>query len=115
MHDNKSYWFDCRHSSAFTKEEVNCIAEDKVGGRYYGTDIGSKDELIACKYTPEEMAKMFGADSVGFLPLADVTELATSGTCKGYCKACFDGEYPTEGPQSPDFNKDDVKISENKN
>jgi len=40
MHDNKSYWFDCRHSSAFTKEKVNCIATDKVGGRYYGTDIG---------------------------------------------------------------------------
>ncbi|MBQ9729485.1 MAG: amidophosphoribosyltransferase, partial [Clostridia bacterium] len=30
---------------------------------YYGTDIGSRDELIACKYTPEEMAKLFGADS----------------------------------------------------
>ena len=82
---------------------------------YYGTDIGSKAELIACKYTPEEMAKIFGADSVGFLPLQDVVKLGETGTCKGYCKACFDGEYPTEVPQVPEVNKYDLKISENKN
>ena len=40
MYDNKSYWFDCRNSEAFTKEAVNCIAVDSVGGKYYGTDIG---------------------------------------------------------------------------
>ena len=81
---------------------------------YYGTDIGSKEELIACKYTPEEMAKLFGADSVGFLPLKDVTKLGISGTCKGYCTACFSGEYPTEIPSEKYVNKFDMKISENK-
>ncbi|MBQ8284151.1 MAG: amidophosphoribosyltransferase [Clostridia bacterium] len=82
---------------------------------YYGTDIGSKDELIACKYTPDEMAKLFGADSVGFLPLEDVTKLGESGTCKGYCKACFDGVYPTDLPKDTGESKYDYKISENKN
>lgn len=81
---------------------------------YYGTDIGSREELIACKYTPEEMAKLFGADSVGFLPLEDVVKLGESGTCKGYCKACFDGEYPTEIPKDNGECKYDYKISENK-
>ena len=81
---------------------------------YYGTDIGSREELIACKYTPEEMAKLFGADSVGFLPLEDVVKLGESGTCKGYCKACFDGEYPTELPKDNGESKYDYKISENK-
>ena len=81
---------------------------------YYGTDIGSKAELIACKYTSEEMAKLFGADSVGFLPIEDVTKLAESGTCKGYCKACFDGQYPTELPVETDENKYNNKISANK-
>ncbi|MBE7080430.1 MAG: amidophosphoribosyltransferase [Clostridiales bacterium] len=81
---------------------------------YYGTDIGSKAELIACKYTTEEMAKIFGADSVGFLPIQDVFKLAESGKCKGYCAACFNGDYPTEIPQDTD-NKYDYKISENKN
>ncbi|MBQ8685486.1 MAG: amidophosphoribosyltransferase [Clostridia bacterium] len=82
---------------------------------YYGTDIGSKEELIACKYTTEEMAKLFGADSVGFLPLENVTELGASGTCKGYCTACFNGIYPTEVPTETYVNKFDIKISENKN
>ena len=81
---------------------------------YYGTDIGSKEELIACKYTPEEMAKLFGADSVGFLPLKDVVKLGASGTCKGYCKACFDGDYPTELPKDTGESKYDSKISETK-
>ncbi|MBQ8295734.1 MAG: amidophosphoribosyltransferase, partial [Clostridia bacterium] len=65
---------------------------------YYGTDIDSKDVLIACKHTPEEMAKIFGANSVGFLPLEDVRKLGESGTCKGSCAACFDGVYPTDIP-----------------
>ena len=81
---------------------------------YYGTDIGSKEELMACKYTPQEMAKIFGADSVGFLPLEDVFKLGESGTCKGYCAACFDGNYPTDIPQMME-NKYERKISENKN
>ena len=81
---------------------------------YYGTDIDSKDVLIACKHTPEEMAKIFGANSVGFLPLEDVRKLGESGTCKGYCAACFDGIYPTDIPEN-ETNKYDYKISENKN
>lgn len=81
---------------------------------YYGTDIASRDVLIACNHTTEEMAKIFGADSVGFLPLEDVTKLGEPGTCKGYCKACFDGEYPTEEPKESETSKFDCKISEHK-
>ncbi len=94
---------------------IRSSAPEFLNPCYYGTDIGSKDELIACKYSAEEMAKMFGADSVGFLPLKDVTELGCSGNCKGYCKACFDGNYPTEVPETVEINKYDLKISENKN
>lgn len=79
---------------------------------YYGTDITSRDSLVACKYTPEEMAKQFGADSVGFLPIEDVFKLGASGTCKGYCAACFDGNYPTEGPKDLGLSKFDCKISD---
>ena len=82
---------------------------------YYGTDIASRDVLIACNHTPEEMAKLFGADSVAFLPLEDVFKLADSGTCKGYCAACFDGKYPAGEPKCQDTNKYDLKISEKKN
>ena len=94
---------------------IRSSAPEFLNPCYYGTDIGSKSELIACKYTAKEMAKLFGADSVGFLPLEDVTKLGLGGTCKGYCKACFDGIYPTEIPDSVEINKYDLKISENKN
>ena len=82
---------------------------------YYGTDIASRDVLIACNHTTEEMARIFGADSVAFLPLEDVFKLGESGTCKGYCAACFDGNYPTEIPSGTSESKYDHKISENKN
>jgi len=78
---------------------------------YYGTDISSRKSLIACNHTPEEIAAIFGADSVGFLPLEDVFTLGASGSCKGYCAACFDGNYPTAEPV-PVENKYDQKISE---
>ena len=81
---------------------------------YYGTDIASRKVLIACNHTCEEMAKIFGADSVGFLPLEDVFKLAESGTCKGYCAACFDGKYPTKEPKSTGESKFEHKISESK-
>ena len=80
---------------------------------YYGTDIDSKDSLIACKYSIEEIRDIVGADSLGFLRLEDVRKIAEGSGCHGYCTACFDGEYPTEVPEKVD-NKYDHKISENK-
>ncbi|MBE7084640.1 MAG: amidophosphoribosyltransferase [Clostridiales bacterium] len=93
---------------------IRSSAPEFLNPCYYGTDIGSKDELIACKYNAEQMAKIFGADSVGFLPLEDVFKLGAPGTCKGYCAACFNGEYPTELPVEQ-VSKYEQKISDNKN
>lgn len=83
---------------------------------YYGTDIASRDVLIACNHSVEEIARIFGADSVGFLPLEDVFKLGEGGTCTGYCAACFNGKYPTEEPTViANDTRFDKKISENKN
>lgn len=79
---------------------------------YYGTDVDSKESLIACNHTVEEMSKLFDVDTLGYLPLEDVSKLGISGSCKGYCTACFDGNYPTETPEKY-VNKFDHKISEN--
>lgn len=82
---------------------------------YYGTDVDSKDSLIACKHTVEEIAKITGVDSLGYLRLEDVTKLGDCGTCAGYCTACFDGKYPTDIPSDKETeSKYDRKISENK-
>lgn len=60
---------------------------------YYGTDIDSKEHLIANKHTTEEIAKIIGVDSLGYFPLKRLSELVNT---NDYCSACFDGDYPTE-------------------
>ncbi|MBO5287691.1 MAG: amidophosphoribosyltransferase [Clostridia bacterium] len=78
---------------------------------YYGTDVDSKDSLIACNHSVEEISKIVGVDTLGYLRLEDVTKLGEGGSCKGYCTACFDGNYPTETPIKVK-NKFDTKITE---
>ncbi|MDD4291678.1 MAG: amidophosphoribosyltransferase [Clostridia bacterium] len=60
---------------------------------FYGTDIASKDVLIACTHTLDEIVKKINVDSLGYLSLEDAKKIAQGGEC-GYCTACFDGEYP---------------------
>ncbi len=79
---------------------------------YYGTDIDSRDNLIACHHSVPEIAEIIGADSVGYLDLADVAFL-TGGDGTGFCTACFDGNYPTEAPVASAKNRFERPISEN--
>ncbi len=97
-----------------TEIHVRSSAPKFLNPCYYGTDIASRNVLIACNHTTEEMTEMFGADSVGFLPLEDVFKLGEGGKCTGYCAACFNGEYPTAAPTVDDSSKYDKKISSNK-
>lgn len=60
---------------------------------YYGTDIPSRGELIACNHTIEEIGKIAGADSIGFLPVECLPEILMHKDC-GYCDGCFTGKYP---------------------
>ena len=78
---------------------------------FYGTDIDSKEHLIACHYTVEETAKIIGADSLGYLSI-DNTRNLVDGLGKTFCMACFTGEYPTFVPKEPHKNKFEKKISE---
>ena len=55
---------------------------------YYGTDIDSRDHLIACHHSVDEIAKMIGVDSLGYLPVERLGELIDS---PHYCDACFTG------------------------
>ena len=80
---------------------------------YYGTDIDSKESLIACHHTVEEIAKIIGADSLGYLPIEDVAKICPDSTCGGICSACFDGKYPTRVPKEKPHNRYDYKISQN--
>ncbi len=81
---------------------------------YYGTDIDSRENLIACKYSVEETAKKIGVDSLGYLSVESVKQIAKGVHGTGYCTACFDGNYPTEIPTEPKKNRFETKIGENK-
>ena len=81
---------------------------------YYGTDIDSRDNLIACKYTLDEIKEKIGVDSLGYLSIESVRRIAKGINGSGYCCACFDGNYPTGIPKSPMKNRFETKISENK-
>ncbi len=60
---------------------------------YYGTDVPSNDQLIASCYSTEEIRKLIGADSLGYMKNEYLEEMAEG---LPVCKACFDGNYPIE-------------------
>ena len=80
---------------------------------YYGTDIDSRENLIACRHTVEETAKIIDVDTLGYLSVDSVTKLAYGINGKGYCCACFNGAYPTDIPSEAHKNRFESKISEN--
>ena len=79
---------------------------------YYGTDIDSRENLIACRHTIPEIAEIIGVDSLGYLAQEDVHCLADSSACGGYCDACFSGKYPTDVPTKRAKSRFEYKKSE---
>ncbi len=76
---------------------------------FYGVDIDSEEHLIANQHTAEEIARMTGADSIGFLPLESLGEMSG---CSSYCSACFDGTYPTAVPTDTRKDRFEKKLSQ---
>ena len=76
---------------------------------YYGTDIDSEENLIACKHSVEEISDIIGADSLGYLPVEKLKEMILSDS---YCSACFDGNYPTSIPKDTRKDRFEQKLSE---
>ena len=62
---------------------------------YFGTDVPSNDQLIASCHSTEEICKMIGADSLGYMQREFLEGMAGG---LPLCKACFDGNYPMEIP-----------------
>ena len=76
---------------------------------YYGTDIDSEENLIACHHSTDEIAKIIGADSLGYLPIEKLDQLIDS---DDYCAACFQGDYPTKIPADLRKDRFERKLSE---
>ena len=70
---------------------------------YFGTDISSREYLIACNLSEDEICQRIGVDSLGYLSMDALYSIAKESKC-GFCDACFTGKYPVE---CPDLDKDD--------
>jgi amidophosphoribosyltransferase len=68
-----------------------------TGPCYYGIDTPRKEELIAANYPVAEIARRIGVDSLGYLSLEGMLRAVPDGP-KGFCHACFSGDYPTPPP-----------------
>jgi amidophosphoribosyltransferase len=62
---------------------------------YFGIDTPCKNELVGASTLIEKIKDKIGADSVGYLSHEGL--IKSIGSCgKGYCTACFSGEYPMD-------------------
>ena len=77
---------------------------------HYGTDIDSPENLIANRHSVEEIARLIGADSLGYLTMDQVCRL--TGREEGFCTACFGGGYPTPVPPPGQKDRFSQKIRE---
>lgn len=64
---------------------------------YFGIDISSSKQLVASSHSIDEVCRMIGADSLGYLSLEGLMATASGASC-GFCTACFNSEYPMEVP-----------------
>lgn len=80
---------------------------------YFGTDIDSKENLIACKMSVDEIRKTIGADSLGYLSVESVNRLTDNDRCD-FCDGCFTGKYPVEVPSEMPKDKFEFRIGENR-
>ena len=62
---------------------------------YFGIDIPSEDQLIAHNRSVEEICRIIGADSLGYLKLNRLDEMVEG---LPICRGCFTGQYPMAPP-----------------
>jgi amidophosphoribosyltransferase len=81
---------------------------------FYGIDIPTHDELIAATNTIEEIRKYLDVESIEYLTVESMMN-AVNMRGTGFCRACFDGDYPVEFELYDDNQKylfEDVAMSE---
>ncbi|MCI9492468.1 MAG: amidophosphoribosyltransferase [Lachnospiraceae bacterium] len=63
---------------------------------YFGTDIPEREQLVAYRHSVEEICQAIGADSLGYLDIGRLGEMAEG---LSICRGCFTGEYPIQPPK----------------
>ena len=65
---------------------------------YFGTDIPDEKQLIATGHTVEEINKLVGSDTLGYLSIEHVQQLAIHRPLRFLCRLLH-GHYPVDPPQ----------------
>lgn len=76
-----------------TEVHLRISSPPVIGSCYYGIDMPEDQDLIAHGHTLAEIPKIIGADSVGYLSLAEVVKAVGLPSDK-LCHGCFSGDYP---------------------
>ena len=80
---------------------------------YFGTDIDSKENLIANGRTHEEIRQIIGADTLEYLSLENLDKIAKGCNIDGFCTGCFTGKYPIQVPKEIKKDRFEEKITNN--
>ena len=96
---------DRQHVASGSAREVHARVSSPptLGPCHYGIDTPTREELIANRHTPEEICKIIGADSLGYLSLEGLAQTASQ-LKQDVCNACFSNRYPipvSRGEQVP--------------
>lgn len=72
---------------------------------YYGIDTPTRSELVAASHSVEEINKYVTSDTLAYLSHEGMMAAVTNGneSGKGFCSACFTGQYPVALGQNADL------------
>src|SRR3954462_5704771 len=81
---------------------------------FYGIATPSRDQLLASRFDPDQMARHIGADSLGFVSIDGLYRAmghkSRDPAAPRFCDACFTGDYPIR-PADADEGKVSVQLS----
>lgn len=77
---------------------------------YFGTDIDSKNKLIACRMSMEEIRRTLDVDTLGYLSIEHCAQIARTTTGCEFCMGCFTGKYPIDVPEEKPCDKFSQKL-----
>jgi amidophosphoribosyltransferase len=83
-------------SAGAREVHVRVTSPQMIASCHFGVDTPHDAELFANGRDVAEMRQLLGADSLQFLSHEGL--LTTAGSARGFCDACFTGNYPVDVP-----------------
>lgn len=77
---------------------------------YYGIDMPTYDELVAANRSVDEVREFIGVDSLAYLSVEGMRQVASRPPSHGICDACFTGEYPVKWKKTPQKSGLEIRV-----